>query len=113
NRRTTLGLDPFFPDVDSRFKFCALVAGGPSRHFTEACCAFFQQDGLVAEANAFSLAPNDFAAVNPNTGTAPVFRSQRDAEITLDIYRRLPVLIDRRGEQPVSKWPVRYFTMFH
>jgi hypothetical protein len=33
--------------------------------------------------------------------------------MTLDIYRRLPVLVDRRGEQPVMQWPVRYFTMFH
>jgi hypothetical protein len=113
NRRTTLGLQPFFPDVDSRFKFCALVAGGPARTFDHADCAFFKQDAVAAEAEAFPLAPEDFAAVNPNTGTAPVFRSRRDAEITLGIYRRLPVLADRRGEQPVSVWPVRYFTMFH
>ena len=30
----------------------------------------------------FPLAPEDFARVNPNTGTAPVFRTRRDAEIT-------------------------------
>jgi hypothetical protein len=113
NRRPTRDLDPFFPDVDSRFKFCALVAGGPTRTFDHAECAFFKQDATLAEAEALPLAPADFAAVNPNTGTAPVFRSRRDAEITLGIYRRLPVLIDRRGEQPVSVWPVRYFTMFH
>ena len=112
NRRTTLDLDPFFPDVDSRFKFCAFVAGGPARTFEHADCAFFKQDAGVAEAEAFPLAPTDFAAVNPNTGTAPVFRSRRDAEITLGIYRRLPVLVDRRGEQPVSVWPVRYLRMF-
>jgi hypothetical protein len=113
NRRTTLDLDPFFPDVDSRFKFCAFVAGGPARTFDHADCAFFKQDAIAAEAEAFPLAPEDFAAVNPNTGTAPVFRSRRDAEITLGIYRRLPVLVDRRSEPPVSVWPVRYFTMFH
>ncbi len=98
NRRTTLDLDPFFPDVDSQFKFCAVVAGGLARVFDHADCAFFKQDALAAEAEAFPLAPEDFAAVNPNTGTAPVFRSRRDAEITLGIYRRLPVLVDRRGE---------------
>ncbi|MGH7115962.1 MAG: Eco57I restriction-modification methylase domain-containing protein, partial [Stellaceae bacterium] len=113
NRRPTRGLDPFFPDVDSRFKFCAFVAGGPARAFDHADCAFFKQDAIAAEAEAFPLAPEDFAAVNPNTGTAPVFRSRRDAEITLAIYRRLPVLVDRRGDKPVSLWPVRYFTMFH
>lgn len=113
NRRTTRGLEPFFPDVDSRFKFCAFAAGGPARNFEHADCAFFKQDAAAAETEALPLAPEDFATVNPNTGTAPVFRSRRDAEITLGIYRRLPVLVDRRGEQPASVWPVRYFTMFH
>jgi hypothetical protein len=104
---------PFFPDVHRSFKFCALVAGGPARTFGHADCAFFKQDAVAAEAEAFPLAPEDFATVNPNTGTAPVFRSPRDAEITLGIYRRLPVLVDRRNEEAVSVWPVRYFTMFH
>lgn len=113
NRRTTLRLAPFFPDVDSRFKFCVFVAGGPTRTFDQADCAFFKQDAVAAEAEAFPLAPEDFSAVNPNTGTAPVFRSRRDAEVTLGIYQRLPVLVDRRNEEPVSVWPVRYFTMFH
>jgi hypothetical protein len=116
NRRHTLELEPFFPDVDSRFKFCkfcAFVAGDSARRFEHADCAFFKQDALAAEAEALPLAPEDFAAVNPNTGTAPVFRSQRDAKITLGIYRRLPVLVDRRDGEPVSVWPVRYYTMFH
>jgi hypothetical protein len=113
NRRTTMGLEPFFPDVDSRFKFCALVFGGRERSFAAAECAFFQQDASAAEATAFALTPEDFAAVNPNTGTAPVFRTLRDAEITRGIYRRLPVLVDRREAQPRALWPVRYATTFH
>ncbi len=113
NRRTRHRLDPFFPDVDSRFKFCALVVGGTERRFAAASCAFFAQGVAEAEASDLALSPADFAAVNPNTGTAPVFRSARDAAITLDVYRRLPVLVDRRGPAPVSVWPVRYHTMFH
>ena len=113
NRRTARQQEPFFPDVDSRFKFCALVFGGARRQFANAACAFFQQDAADAEAAAFALSPDDFAAVNPNTGTAPVFRTQRDAEITRGIYRRLPVLVDRREARPRAVWPVRYCTMFH
>ncbi len=112
NRRNTLGLEPFFPDVDSRFKFCALVMGGSERTFSQANCAFFQQDAIAAETTAFPLAPADFAAVNPNTGTAPVFRNRRDADITLAIYRRLPVLVDRRENPARLVWPVRYMRMF-
>jgi hypothetical protein len=113
NRRTALKLDPFFPDVDSRFKFLTIIFGGSERRFPEARCAFFQQDAEAAEENAFALTPADFMAVNPNTGTAPVFRNQRDADITRGIYSRLPVLVDRRGPEPVAVWPVRYVTMFH
>ena len=114
NRRTRYALPPFFPDVDSRFKFCAFVAGrAPTAD--PAHCAVFLQD--VAELrnpdHRFPLAAEDFAAVNPNTGTAPIFRTRRDAELTTAIYRRLPVLVDRSTGEEVRTWPVRYATMFH
>ena len=112
NRRTGLKLDPFFPDVDSRFKFSALVFGGKDRAFPGAACAFFQQSATAAERDAFLLSPEDFAAVNPNTGTAPVFRTPRDAAITKAVYARLPVLVDRRATPPRHLWPVRYLRMF-
>ncbi len=96
NRRPSLDLDHFFPDVDSRFKFSALIFGGRNRTFPTAACAFFKQSAEAAEREAFVLTPDDFAAVNPNTGTAPIFRSQRDADITKGIYARVPVLVDRR-----------------
>jgi hypothetical protein len=105
----------FFPDVDSRFKFCGLVFGGAKRRFPETRCAFFLH--TVAELDdpqrSFTLSADDFAAVNPNTGTAPIFRYRRDAEITKAIYSRCPVLVDRRGNPPQPVWPVRYATMFH
>ena len=115
NRRLGTGLSPFFPDVDSRFKFCALIVGGEQRRFDETKCGFFLSG--VADANdpkkCFPLAPADFARVNPNTGTAPIFRSRRDADITRRIYERHPVLVDRSGGDEVKAWPVKYHTMFH
>jgi len=102
---------PFFPDVHRSFKFSALVVGGRDRKFRAAACAFFQQDPERAEREAFPLRPSDFDAVNPNTGTAPVFRTPRDAEITVGIYERLPVLVDRRTDPPNEVWPVRYVRM--
>ncbi|MCA3379108.1 MAG: restriction endonuclease [Roseomonas sp.] len=104
---------PFFPDVHRSFKFAALVAGGPARRFDAAACAFFAQSAEEAEASGLALSPDDFAAVNPNTGTAPVFRGTRDAEITLAVYRRVPVLVDQRSTPHQRVWPVRYATMFH
>ena len=108
------GFDPFFPDVDSRFKFCALIMGGTQRLFKEAICAFFLRsvDDLADPERAFTLTPADFAKVNPNTGTSPIFRTRRDATITTGIYDRLPVLVDRRKSEPISMFPVRYMRMF-
>ena len=114
NRRLGTGLPHFFPDVDSRFKFCALIFGGEERRFDETKCAFFLHDikTINDPDRCFPLAPSDFARVNPNTGTAPVFRTRRDAEITRGIYERHPVLVDRSGGRVRRTWPVRYVRMF-
>ena len=117
SRNRRLGTEicrPYFPDVDSRFKFCALIFGGEERRFTETECAFFLHDTATVHDpdRCFPLAPSDFARVNPNTGTAPVFRTRRDADITRRIYERHPVLIDRSGDQELRTWPVRYLRMF-
>ena len=115
NRRLGTGLPPFFPDVDSRFKFCVLAFGGDRRRFDETECAFFLPDTETIKdpERCFALAPDDFARVNPNTGTAPVFRSRRDSDITRRIYERHPVLVDRSGDGERRTWPIRYRTMFH
>ena len=83
--------------MDSRFKFCAFVFGGDERRFPETPCAFFLHNTATVNdpERCFPLAPSHFAQVNPNTGTAPVFRTRRDAEITRSIYERHPVLVDR------------------
>ncbi len=114
NRRLGTGLPPFFPDVDSRFKFCVLVFGGEERRFDETKCAFFLHDPATTSdpERCFPLAPKDFSRVNPNTGTAPVFRTRRDAEITRQIYELHPVLVDHSKAGERRTWPVRYHRMF-
>ena len=104
----------FFKDVHASFKFCALIFGGEKRRFDRTECAFFLHDTrtIADEDRCFPLAPEDFDRVNPNTGTAPVFRTRRDAEITRGIYERHPVLVDRSGGGERKVWPVRYLRMF-
>ena len=100
----------FFKDIHASFKFCALIFGGDARCFNETRCAFFLHDTAEIDDpdRCFPLAPSDFARVNPNTGTAPVFRTRRDADITRRIYERHPVLVDRSGGGERKAWPVRY-----
>lgn len=118
NRRTRYGVEPFFPDVDSRFKFAVMV-GSPERTFDAATCGFFLQHPKEIENHdqAFAITANDFAKVNPNTGTAPIFRTRRDMALTTAIYNRVPVLVDKSkvesGGEAMASWPVKYATMFH
>ena len=104
----------FFKDIHASFKFCALIFGGEERRFDETECAFFLHDSKTIEDpdRCFTLAPADFDRVNPNTGTAPVFRTRRDAEITRRIYEQHPVLVDRSGGGERRTWPVRYVRQF-
>ena len=103
----------FFPDVHASFKFCVFVASS-SPSGKPAKCAFYLHN--VAELDdpkrCFPLTAQDFALVNPNTGTAPIFRSRRDAELTTAIYSSLPVLVDRSKGAEVKAWPVKYVRMF-
>lgn len=114
NRRTRYEMKPFFEDVDSRFKFCAFIAS-PSPTGSAARCAFFLQavSELADPEICFALSAEDFARVNPNTGTAPIFRSKRDADLTTAIYGNAAPLVDRSSGTEKRAWPVKYATMFH
>ncbi len=105
----------FFPDVHASFKFCALIFGGANRRFDGTKCAFFLHDpGAINDPErCFQMSPADFALVNPNTSTAPVFRTRRDAELARRIYEGHPVMVDRSQDGEHYAWPVRYRTMFH
>ena len=103
----------FFPHVHASFKFCAFVAS-PTPTKGEARCAFYihSVSELDDPERCFELTAEDFARVNPNTGTAPVFVSRRNAELTTRIYGGNPVLVDRSEDEIVSQWPVRFMRMF-
>jgi hypothetical protein len=101
--------DRLFEAVDSRVKFCLLTLTGRAAPAGQAAFAFFAHhpDDLRREGTVFALTPEEITLLNPNTGTCPVFRSRRDAEITLAIYRRHPVLI-RHGDPNGNPWGLSF-----
>jgi hypothetical protein len=103
-----------FRDVDSRTKFSLLTLAGREEREASADFAFFLHDPAELEVplKRFSLTPDEITLINPNTGTCPVFRSRRDAEITLGIYRRVPVLI-KEDAPDGNPWGLSFMTMFH
>lgn len=96
-----------FPAVDSRMKFCLLSTG---QNVQETAFAFFLTNTFqLAEAERrFTLSPEAIARINPNTKTAPVFRSRRDAELTAKIYSRVPVLIDEGKGEDGNPWGIEF-----
>lgn len=83
--------DAVFPAVHRSYKFSLLTLGNtPEAQFV---CFATQVQHLVDSRRRFSLTPDEFRLINPNTRTCPVFRSQRDAELTKKLYRAATVLI--------------------
>ena len=58
-----------------------------------------------------TLTSTDFATLNPNTRTCPTFRSRRDADINLAMYRRAGVLW-RENDPDGNPWGFRFLRMF-
>src|SRR5262249_44929328 len=84
-----------FPGVHHSMKFCLLIVK-PTSDSMPATFVFFarQAADLLDTERRFALSTDDIARINPNTLTAPVFRSRIDAELVTKMYARVPVLID-------------------
>lgn len=98
-----------FQDVDARMKFCLLTLTGPDRQVEGADFVFFahRTSDLTDAKRRFTLSPEDFSLLNPNTRTCAVFRSRRDAELTKAIYRRVPALFTE-GPPERNPWGVTF-----
>jgi hypothetical protein len=107
----------FFDDIGhARFKFCLMTIGQRAPHKKgEAEFAFFlrQMQDFAQKDRFFSLSATDIAVLNPNTKTAPVFRSRADAELMRKIYGSVPILINEPAGDRGNPWSIRFATMFH
>jgi hypothetical protein len=103
---------PLFPGVHRSFKFALLTLGHNEK---DAHFAFFLTDPaqLAEPERNFTLSAETIARLNPNTKTAPVFRSRADAELTAKIYAHAPVLIDETKGPEGNPWGVGFTAMFH
>jgi len=111
-----------FPSVHRSYKFCLLTLGASER--AEFVCFATQVSQLADPRRRFTLTPDEFRLINPNTLTCPVFRSERDAELTKKLYRAAPVLMRdavTAGEGKQAKvvepaqnpWGISFMAMLH
>ena len=98
-------------DIHRMFKFCLLVASKPQDKPRIVKGGFYlnRLDHLLDPRRIYSLQTSDFARLNPNTKTCPVFRTSRDAKLTAKIYRNSTILYNEvTGENP---WNVKFARM--
>ncbi|WSA80476.1 N-6 DNA methylase [Streptomyces sp. NBC_01799] len=105
--------EKLFPAVDSRYSFSLLSLTGRDLIEPAALFAFFlgHPDELADEKTVFALPPEEISLINPNTGTLPVFRTRRDADLTAAIQRRIPVLVNE-GHTRGNPWNITFKYLF-
>lgn len=97
----------------NRFRFAvSCITGGETVDQVRVAFDRRHPEELAAAGVIFSLEPDEILLLNPNTGTLPIFAGRTDAEITLGIYRRHPILI-REGDPGGNPWGLRFGTLFH
>jgi hypothetical protein len=101
-----------FPAVHHSTRFCLLTLTGSEKPHSEADFAFFcrRTEQLQEPDRHFNLTADEIRLMNPNTGTCPIFRSRRDAEINKAIYRRVPVLL-HEGTPEHNPWGAFYLRL--
>ncbi len=100
-------------NIHAMYKFCLLTAGQQQDKPREVSGGFYltRLDHLLDPNRIYKLETADFAELNPNTKTCPVFRTSKDAVLTKKLYNSAPILINEEtGENP---WDVRLATLFN
>lgn len=103
-----------FPAIHHSTKFCTLTIGGIKVEAEETDFVFLCRtfDQIRQPERHFHLSRDDIALINPNTHTSPVFRTNIDAELTKQIYMRMPVLVNKQaGRNPLGLVFRRIFDM--
>ena len=101
-----------FRDVHHSYRFAVTTMTGTGRKIRRTRFAFLTRHISDVTARRFGLAADEVLRLNPNTGTLPMFRTRTDADITLGIYRRHPILI-RDDEPDGNPWGLSFGTLFH
>ena len=100
-------------EIHHSFKFCLLTCCSQKDTAHPVSGGFYLRrvDHLLDPRRIYSLQTSDFARLNPNTKTCPIFRTSRDAKLTAKIYRNSTILYNETtGDNP---WNVKFGSMFN
>ena len=105
----------WFTETDERKPFCIFVIG-ENRHAIPVVVNIENIDDIYKEERQVFLEIEDFLRYNPNTLTAPLFRTRSDQELTRQLYGSASILIRKRNGDPegdVNAWGISFQTLFH
>jgi hypothetical protein len=107
-----VNLEGIFPGIHRTHPhFCLLtISGQPVAESPVFSFYNTRPEHLSDERRRFTLSESDVALLNPDTLTAPIFRSNADAELTRKIYRHVPILIDERKGGHGNPWQFKVHT---
>lgn len=100
-----------FSSIHHSFTFCLIFIAGSSidEDVKMSWYSWTVQESNEAIRQTF-LSRDDFAKINPNTLTCPVFRTGTDADLTKKIYRNFPVLENEATKE--NPWNISFMLMF-
>ncbi|MEU3788361.1 DNA methyltransferase [Streptomyces fructofermentans] len=102
-----------FPAVHASYQFALVSLTG--RGLTEPAARFAftlgHPDELAEGRAVFALSPQEISLINPNTGTLPAFRTRRDADLMIRIYRN-SIALRNRTYPSGNPWNLEFKRLF-
>jgi uncharacterized protein (DUF433 family) len=93
-----------FPGIKDYIKFCLITIG-----YSESTVLMFfleQVSDLLDVERKVILSNDEIKLLNPNSLTCPIFRTTKDAELTLKVYKNGKVLLNK--EKDIVSWKIRF-----
>ena len=104
--------EKIFP-IHHSFKFCLLICGVAQDKSRVVTGGFYLRrlDHILDSNRIYKIKTSDFAKINPNTKTCPIFRTSKDAAITNQIFNNSTVIQNEvTGDNP---WEVKFGSMLN
>lgn len=102
-----------FPGIAHVVTFCLIVCSKNQNHRENPIFAYYVRSvkQLSEKVRFFELSREEISILNPNTKSCPTFRTKTDADLTLKIYQKNPILINDNTD--ANPWEIKFYSMFH
>lgn len=97
-----------FRGIHHSFQFAILAIRPPSKKPMQFMQFLRHIHQMADPERRYFLSADDISVINPNTRTAPLFRARADAELTKQIYERIPILVYESKGVGGNPWGIEF-----